>query len=101
MSLEKFLQDNDFDKNSRELHAQVPLRCAVKKDNVHLKKWEEFHSFIKTIQFETGEKRINFPSLKGWRITFSCFQQMIPELLKEIPFVLMNRFNQDALENHF
>lgn len=88
--------------NSRQfMDKNNPLRSAVTKTSIHFKKWEEFRAFISSIKFETKGKDVAFPSLKGWQITLAAFQEMIPDLLNQIPFALMNRFNQDPLENYF
>ncbi|GBN54719.1 hypothetical protein AVEN_2026-1 [Araneus ventricosus] len=41
------------------------------------------------------------PSITGWQVTLSAFLLLIPELFEEKKFVLLSRFNQDALENYF
>ncbi|GBM14410.1 hypothetical protein AVEN_246578-1 [Araneus ventricosus] len=41
------------------------------------------------------------PSITGWQVTLSAFLLLVPELFEEKKFVLLSRFNQDALENYF
>ena len=101
----------DFSAAVNDLFDSVNSRCIKHKTNrllstvtqtsIHMNKWEELSRFVKSIKFETGEKKINFPCLQGWQITLSAFQQMVPELLSQMSFILMNRFNQDALESFF
>lgn len=88
--------------NSRVLHHKSrPLLSACTTKSVHMERWEKSLLFIKSIKFDTSGKAVNFPSLSGWINTLSAFIQMIPILLKSTPFVLMNRFTQDSLENFF
>ncbi|GBM33877.1 hypothetical protein AVEN_231442-1, partial [Araneus ventricosus] len=37
----------------------------------------------------------------GWQVTLSAFLLLVPELFEKVRFVLLSRFNQDALENYF
>ena len=88
--------------NSRVLkHPTVPLLSAVSTDTEHVEKWQDNSNFIQSIKFKSSKRSLKFPSMRGWLISLSAFQQMVPDLLQKIPFVLMNRFNQDALENFF
>ncbi|GBN09764.1 hypothetical protein AVEN_84551-1 [Araneus ventricosus] len=41
------------------------------------------------------------PSIRGWQVTLSAFLLLVPELFEKKKFVLLSRFNQDALENYF
>ncbi|GBO10297.1 hypothetical protein AVEN_188189-1 [Araneus ventricosus] len=41
------------------------------------------------------------PSITGWQVTLSVFLLLVPELFEKKKFVLLSRFNQDALENYF
>ncbi|GBO21468.1 hypothetical protein AVEN_165674-1 [Araneus ventricosus] len=41
------------------------------------------------------------PSITGWQVTLSAFLLLVPELFEKKKFVLLSRFNQDALENYF
>ncbi|GBN32733.1 hypothetical protein AVEN_161143-1, partial [Araneus ventricosus] len=41
------------------------------------------------------------PSITGWQVTLSAFLLLVPELFEKMKFVLLSRFNQDALENYF
>ncbi|GBN25783.1 hypothetical protein AVEN_11097-1 [Araneus ventricosus] len=41
------------------------------------------------------------PSITGWQVTLSAFLLLVHELFEEKKFVLLSRFNQDALENYF
>ncbi|GBN31669.1 hypothetical protein AVEN_155368-1 [Araneus ventricosus] len=41
------------------------------------------------------------PSITGWQVTLSAFLLLVLELFEKKKFVLLSRFNQDALENHF
>ncbi|GBN81576.1 hypothetical protein AVEN_205506-1 [Araneus ventricosus] len=40
-------------------------------------------------------------SITGWQVTLSAFLLLVPELFEKKKFVLLSRFNQDALENYF
>ncbi|GBM70737.1 hypothetical protein AVEN_112304-1 [Araneus ventricosus] len=50
-------------------------------------------------------KYFRFPkdeeSITGWQVTLSAFLLLVPELFEKKKFVLLSRFNQDALENYF
>ncbi|GBO38369.1 hypothetical protein AVEN_234020-1, partial [Araneus ventricosus] len=41
------------------------------------------------------------PSITGWQVTLSAFLLLVRELFEKKKFVLLSRFNQDALENYF
>ncbi|GBM93506.1 hypothetical protein AVEN_22135-1 [Araneus ventricosus] len=41
------------------------------------------------------------PSITGWQVTLSAFLHLVPELFEKMKFVLLSRFNQNALENYF
>lgn len=55
---------------------------------------------METVEFVTEEDR-HFNCIDGWIQTLRAYRMMTEELLEEIPFILMSRFNQDALENFF
>ena len=97
------LMDDLFDSvNGRMLkHHSKPLLSAVSKTSPHLKSWETFTDFLESVEFLTDGRKTKFPCLNGWLITLSAFRQLIPELLTNIPYILMSRFTQDCLENFF
>ena len=78
-----------------------PLLSAVSNTSPHLESWKTFTDFLKSVEFQTQGKKIRFPCLEGWLITLSAFRQLVPELLVNIPYILMSRFTQDCLENFF
>ncbi|GBN87881.1 hypothetical protein AVEN_254915-1 [Araneus ventricosus] len=41
------------------------------------------------------------PSITGWKVTLSAFLPLLPELFEKMKFVLLSRFNLDALEDYF
>ncbi|GBL92023.1 hypothetical protein AVEN_102579-1 [Araneus ventricosus] len=52
--------------NSRVLiHRTKPLLSAASSSSKHLEEWRNSLEFIKTIQFQTNEKKIQFPSITG------------------------------------
>ncbi|KFM78509.1 Transposable element P transposase, partial [Stegodyphus mimosarum] len=85
---------------SRKINHNNPFLSAVSKNSIHMETWVQMLDLIKSIEFQT-KKKISFPSLFGWRLTLSAFQHLIPILLENVPFILMCRFTQDALENFF
>ncbi|GBN38092.1 hypothetical protein AVEN_221612-1, partial [Araneus ventricosus] len=88
--------------NSRVLmHRTKALLSAASSSTKHLEEWRSSLEFIKTIQFQTNGKKIQFPSIAGWQVTLSAFLLLVPELFEKVKFVLLSRFNQDALENYF
>lgn len=88
--------------NGRRINDDRPLLSAVHSKSPHLEAWKNFADFFRSVEFQTQGKKIKFPCLNGWLITLSAFRQMIPELLsKDLPYILMSRFNQDCLENFF
>ncbi|GBL60701.1 hypothetical protein AVEN_209445-1 [Araneus ventricosus] len=40
-------------------------------------------------------------SITGWKVTLSAFLPLLPELFEKRKFVLLSRFNLDALEDYF
>lgn len=76
--------------------------CAVKKDSPHLEFWEEMLLFVKTWTFvDKNGKIISTHCKKEWQVTLRSAIDMRRHLLKQHDFLLMKRFNQDALENTF
>ncbi|GBO35821.1 hypothetical protein AVEN_146477-1 [Araneus ventricosus] len=95
--------DHLFDSlNSRVLmHRTKALLSAASSSSKHLEEWRSSLEFIKTIQFQTNGNKIQFPSITGWQVTLFAFLLLVPELFEKVKFVLLSRFNQDALENYF
>lgn len=85
--------------NSRKLRDKKnPYRNACTKTSYHHKFWDENIKFLETVEFVTDQ---HFNCIDGWIQTLRAYRMMTEELLEEIPFILMSRFNQDALENFF
>ncbi|GBN06102.1 hypothetical protein AVEN_99789-1 [Araneus ventricosus] len=95
--------DNLFDSlNSRVLLYRTKLLLsAACSSSKHLEKCRRSLELIKKIRFQTNGKKIQFTSITEWQVTLSAFLLLVPELLEKIKFVLLNRFNQDSLENFF
>lgn len=88
--------------NSRKLRDKKnPYLCACTKTSYHHQFWDESIKFMETVQFVTEDKEVHFNCIDGWIQTLRAYRMMTQELLEEIPFILMSRFNQDALENFF
>lgn len=88
--------------NSCSLYSRKKMCCAVKKDSPHLEFWEEMLLFVKTWTFvDKNGKIISTHCKKGWQVTLRSAIDMSRHLLKQHDFLLMKRFNQDALENTF
>ncbi|KAG8180572.1 hypothetical protein JTE90_018191 [Oedothorax gibbosus] len=87
--------------NSKVPYSNKPHHGAARTDSGHLELWQSMVSWIETWEFRDARgKKISPASKKGWIMTLRAMEGIWKSLEGyQMKYLLLNRFNQDCLEN--